>query len=97
MKLSKLTLRLRRPLIIRRVVGKSMEPTLREGNIVWFSSLKAANQDDVVLARYSHLEVVKRLKQQEGRISLTGDNKLHSTDICGVNRKDVLASAVFLK
>ncbi len=68
---------------LRRVVGKSMEPTLSPGDIVLFKGarLEKLNVGDIVLARTGGLEVVKRIAGfGDGQVWLLGDNPEQSTD-----------------
>lgn len=72
----------RRPLIIRRVAGNSMEPNLRPGQLVvgrgLFLNLR---RYDVVIVRQNGLEKVKRITQIKDRmLFLEGDNPAQSTD-----------------
>ncbi len=66
---------------LRRVVGKSMEPTLKNGQTVLISSVRSFKKGDVVIAFMNGKEVIKRItKKQNGQVYLEGDNKLKSTD-----------------
>ena len=70
------------PLIIRRVSGKSMEPALTAGQIVWglkwFNTLKVGN---IVIFEHQGKEKIKRLDKIKGnKLYLVGDNKKSSTD-----------------
>lgn len=69
------------PLIVRRVVGHSMEPTLRPGRIVFASPLLSTGNQDVVVARVDGKDVIKRVsKVSATHIRLVGDNAGHSRD-----------------
>jgi nickel-type superoxide dismutase maturation protease len=70
------------PLVIRRVSGNSMEPTLKRGSLVWalkwFNTLKVGN---VVIFEHQGREKIKRLnKINENKLYLLSDNKDGSTD-----------------
>jgi nickel-type superoxide dismutase maturation protease len=66
---------------VRRVVGKSMSPTLKEGKLVIFSHARDYKKGDVVIAYYHGKEIVKRIQgYEDGRVYLVGDNESHSTD-----------------
>ena len=66
---------------IRKVVGKSMHPTLREKQIVIVSLARKFKTGDVVVAFMDGREVIKRITQiKKGSVFLEGDNKKHSTD-----------------
>jgi phage repressor protein C with HTH and peptisase S24 domain len=69
-------------LLVRRVVGKSMLPTLRPGRIVIASGLYGElHEDDVVIIYHRGLEKVKRIQIiRDGRLYVVGDNTAHSTD-----------------
>ena len=69
------------PLVIRRVEGHSMEPSLREGQIVFATPLLAAGKGDVVIARPEDRDVIKRVGEISAtHLVLAGDNKNHSRD-----------------
>lgn len=61
-------------MIIRRVVGNSMLPTLKNGQIV-LAVKKYFEPGDVVIARAEGKEIIKRVTQLKPNITLKGDNK----------------------
>jgi len=68
--------------MLRRVVGDSMLPGLKPGQVVWarrhFANLKVG---DVVVVKHGGLEKIKRLKQIDGEhVFVVGDNAAASTD-----------------
>ena len=70
------------PLIIRRVTGNSMLPTLYQGQIIgaltWFVTY---HEGDVVVFRHKGLDKIKRIRAITAHgLSLYGDNHLQSTD-----------------
>lgn len=67
-------------MLIRRVTGRSMLPSLAPGSIVFaFKSLPKTG--DIVVARQGSREVIKRVKNiSQQRYYLVGDNSLESTD-----------------
>lgn len=68
-------------IFLRRVVGDSMNPTLKDGQIVLCHSIRTFREGQVVVAFMNGREVVKRIKSIEnGRIFLEGDNQDASTD-----------------
>ncbi len=69
-------------IFFRRVVGNSMHPTLREGQIVAAHMMRNFKVGQVVIAFIDTREVVKRIAKIEnnGRIYLQGDNESESTD-----------------
>lgn len=69
-------------LIIRRVHGDSMLPTLKPGHIVIGSSYYSLLRlGDVVIVRHGGLEKVKRIHLiSKDHLFLVGDNEDHSTD-----------------
>lgn len=71
----------RKLLIIRRVVGSSMEPTLKDGRIVLASGILKLRERDVVVLEHSGLEKIKRISSIEGGlVFVAGDNPAKSTD-----------------
>lgn len=69
------------PIILRRVVGHSMEPTLEQGKVVFATPLFDFKRGDVVVARIGQREIVKRISEiNEGKFTLAGDNPDHSRD-----------------
>lgn len=68
-------------IFVRRVVGDSMYPTLKEGQAVWCHEFRQFKVGQVVIAFIDGREVVKRIASIEnGRIFLVGDNEEKSTD-----------------
>lgn len=72
----------RKPFILRRVSGSSMEPNLKPGQLViargFFLNLRPY---DVVIIRHNGLEKIKRITQIKDRtIFVEGDNPNQSTD-----------------
>ena len=66
---------------LRRVVGDSMNPTLRRKQLVVVSMTRKFQVGDVVVAFMNRREVIKRIMHiKDGRVFLEGDNKAHSTD-----------------
>ena len=69
------------PIIVRRVEGHSMEPTLKQGSIVFATPLLAAGKGDVVVVRHESMEIIKRIvKIEENQLFLQGDNSSDSRD-----------------
>lgn len=69
------------PLILRRVVGHSMWPTLAPGDIVLASPLVKVRAGAVVIARLGGREFIKRVEGiGPAGIRLLGDNYHHSHD-----------------
>jgi phage repressor protein C with HTH and peptisase S24 domain len=66
---------------IRRVVGESMAPTLREGDIV-FAVRKKPRVGDIVIVNIEGREIIKRVKRVNppALFYLVGDNPAESTD-----------------
>lgn len=82
-------------LFLRRVVGHSMNPTLREGQIVVASSLFRAKTGDVVIAKVNGIEVVKRIKSSGFKqIKLASDARGHGL-YATVKREDIVGKAIF--
>lgn len=67
--------------IVRRVVGKSMLPTLLDGDIVFGRTRKKAKAGDIVIAVHKNREIIKRVSKITGeQCFIEGDNKQASTD-----------------
>lgn len=68
-------------LALRRVVGESMIPALRPGQIVLVADRKHLRTGDVVMIRHGGLEKIKRVARLEGDLFyVLGDNSAASTD-----------------
>ena len=69
-------------LIIRRVVGNSMEPALKPGQLVFgLRWTRLAKPGSVVIFKHQNKEKIKRLThQKDNQIFVSGDNPAHSTD-----------------
>jgi len=68
-------------LLVRRVVGDSMSPTLAAGQVVIALPWLRSRVGDIVIARAQGREVIKRLVAIEGEYAtLHGDNPDASTD-----------------
>ncbi len=75
-------LKKRSPILIRRVSGQSMVPTLRDGKIIIartiFDDIKPS---EFVIVTHDGIEKIKRVaKIKEGKIYIIGDNPQSSTD-----------------
>lgn len=72
----------RRPILVRRVAGVSMEPYAGPGAVVVaFGVFRKLRAYDVVIIRQNGLEKIKRiLKIRDGQLFVVGDNPRHSTD-----------------
>ena len=67
---------------VRRVVGRSMYPTLKPGRIVVFRRTWRISAGDIVLAHDGSREVVKRVHAiQNDKVDLRGDNTSESHNI----------------
>ena len=70
-------------MLIRRVVGPSMEPTLLDGDIVFAKKIKANSlfMGDIVISHYKDRDLIKRIADIKGdNVSLEGDNTEYSND-----------------
>lgn len=66
---------------LRRVYGKSMLPTLKQGNIVLAVKKRKYKINDIVIVKINDKEVIKRItKINNNLVFLEGDNINHSTD-----------------
>ena len=72
-----------------------MEPTLRDGQIAIFSSIKAATAEDIVLARRAGTDYVKRFKLSPSGYSLRGDNIQESYDLEDIDLQIITASLIY--
>lgn len=69
------------PIMVRRVVGQSMLPTLRPGIVVMFRRFGKCQPGDIVVARVAGREVVKRVLWLDANHAyIVGDNPGYSTD-----------------
>src|SRR6267154_4164066 len=67
--------------VIRQVEGRSMEPTLKPGQLVIGRAARVFHPGDVVIVSHDGLEKIKRIERQQGDlIYLLGDNPSGSTD-----------------
>src|SRR6266702_6893505 len=84
MKLPKFSGKLKRPkpLIVRRVVGESMSPALRPGDVIWATGIfRSLRLGEIVVVRHDGLEKIKRIADvHNNRVFLVGDNPAQSTD-----------------
>lgn len=99
MKLPQFLLNLRnKPLVVRRVVGESMLPTLRPGQIVVGCGWLGPRVGDIVIANIQGREVIKRVVTVDGsQLEIIGENRLASTDsrdYGAINREAVIARVV---
>lgn len=70
-----------RKLVVRRVVGESMYPTLQEGELVIALQRRQLAPDDIVIFRHKGLEKIKRVREVDAaRVYVVGDNPRYSTD-----------------
>ncbi len=68
-------------MFVRRVLGKSMLPTLKPGQLVLAIKDKNPAESDIVIAKLDGREVVKRITAvNNGQYFLIGDNRQASTD-----------------
>lgn len=89
-------------IIVRRVMGVSMEPTLHQGKIVVglrvFRSLKPGH---IVVFKHENKELIKRVsKMSTDGIFVVGDHPEHSIDsrhFGPINRAQVIARLVYPK
>ncbi len=72
---------MRWPIVIRRVEGHSMEPTLKQGAIIFATPLLSVGKGDVVVAQRDDKDIIKRAtKIKDEKYFLEGDNSSHSRD-----------------
>lgn len=83
MKLAKYSPKLKklRLVLVRKVKGESMTPTLTAGQIVLASGLKTPKVNSLVIVSHHGLEKVKRLsKISKNEVYILGDNSSSSSD-----------------
>lgn len=75
-------MKLRWPLVIRRVYGQSMLPTLYPGKLVFgWRYFKKLRPGQLVILVMDGREVIKRIKYiKHGKLFVVGDNLASSTD-----------------
>jgi phage repressor protein C with HTH and peptisase S24 domain len=71
-----------KPLVIRRMVGKSMAPKLRPGQMIVATVLfRKLHPGQVVIIERDHKELIKRIERiEDDRLFVIGDNLEASTD-----------------
>ena len=85
--------RFRKPLIVRRVVGHSMSPTLLPSQIVFASSILSPKINSIVIAEIYDKQIIKRASKISGnKFYLSGDNPGH--DYGWVNAQSVIATVI---
>lgn len=78
-------LRSRKPLLVRRIMGESMSPYLKPGQLIvaraWFARHRV-RPGEVVIIRHDNKEKIKRIERvdERGSIFVIGDNLERSTD-----------------
>jgi phage repressor protein C with HTH and peptisase S24 domain len=88
-----------------RVIGHSMEPGIKNGQIVLVSSIPFFIWEprvyDIVLFRNKEKNFIKRIqKEEQKKYYLTGDNKndsLDSRNLGWVDRDQILGKVIFIK
>lgn len=76
-------MQLKKPILVRRVVGGSMSPKLRPGQLLLASPLRrrAVHPGNVVIIEHDGKEKIKRVERiEEDRVFVIGDNLEASTD-----------------
>lgn len=86
-------------LLVRRVAGRSMEPALRPGKIVFAWSRGKVRPGRVVIFRHHGYEKIKRVQSVEPKgVVVGGDNRSSSTDsreYGPIPYKDILAVVIW--
>jgi phage repressor protein C with HTH and peptisase S24 domain len=91
----------RAPLLVRRVNGNSMAPTLVDGQLVVGRQTRELQAGDVVIIIHNELEKIKRIERHQGDlVYLLGDNPAESTDsrtLGWLPAKSILAKVIWPK
>lgn len=67
--------------MLRKVMGRSMMPSLCPGMVVFGVRPRKVRPGDIVIVRHENLDKIKRVHEvRPGEVFLTGDNSLHTTD-----------------
>ncbi len=89
------------PVVLRRVEGDSMAPTLTDGQLVIGRQTRELVAGDVVIISHNGLEKIKRIEHHEGDlVYLLGDNPAASTDsrtLGWLPAKTILAKVIWPK
>jgi nickel-type superoxide dismutase maturation protease len=90
------------PIRIYRVIDRSMEPGLREGDYVFVSMVRIhLREGDLVVARHPRtgLRIIKRVESiGDGRAFLVGDNRAASEDsrsFGSVGLSDIIGKVIY--
>lgn len=82
-------------MFIRRLVGNSMTPTLKNGQVI-IARRKKYNTGDVVIAKAGGIEVIKRIISVKPKIVLMGDN-INSAKYDDIKESDILGVLIWPK
>ncbi|HEY1645522.1 MAG TPA: S26 family signal peptidase [Candidatus Saccharimonadales bacterium] len=86
-------------MLVRRVVGDSMLPTLRSNQLVMAFSRVKPSLGNLVIVKYDGKEIIKRLtKIEPGKLYITGDNPNSSSDsrhFGWVSQSDLIATVIW--
>lgn len=97
--IDRLMTHLKRPILLRRVVGPSMAPKLYPGQLVVATTLfRRLRPGEVVIFRKHSKEMIKRIEEvDQDKVFVIGDNLAASTDsrqFGWLSRKDIIARVV---
>lgn len=87
------------PLLIRRVSGESMLPSLKPGQVIVGLCTGQPRVGQIVIIRHGGLEKIKRVAQVDGKkLYVLGDNAASSTDsrhFGWIDRRGALARVIW--
>ena len=85
------------PILLRRVIGHSMLPTLSPGKLVIVRPGAPLRIGDIVVATYKGKEVIKRVVAIDARrVQLIGDNHAHGHSVGWIEKGSIVGRVYYL-